>query len=54
MADDSTIGILVATGLGKSGQPQQCLLMYPQATAGAGRGPAGTKSDTEVRTPPER
>lgn len=54
VADDSTIGILVATGLGKSGQPQQCLLLYPQGV-GNGRGPdwcaAGTTSVTEVWPP---
>ncbi|WP_330253358.1 hypothetical protein OG874_01735 [Nocardia sp. NBC_00565] len=57
VADDSTIGILVATGLGRSDQPRQCLLMYPQGVIN-GRGPdgcpAGTKSDTEDWTPPER
>lgn len=41
VADDSTIGILVATGLGKSGQPQQCLLMYPQGDGRVRTGPGG-------------
>lgn len=57
VADESTIGILVATGLGKTSQPRQCLLMYPQGVVN-GRGPdgcpAGTKSDTEVWTLPDR
>ncbi|MFI7666066.1 hypothetical protein [Nocardia sp. NPDC049526] len=43
--------------LGTSDQPRQCLLMYPQGVVN-GRGPdgcpAGTKSDTEVWTPPDR
>ncbi|MEV0250872.1 hypothetical protein AB0H76_30055 [Nocardia sp. NPDC050712] len=55
VADGSTIGILVATGVRKIGQPQQCLLMYPQEP---GRGPdgcpRGTRSALESWTPPAR
>ncbi|MEV6274908.1 hypothetical protein [Nocardia sp. NPDC051832] len=55
VADGSTIGVLVATGVRKAGQPQQCLLMYPTG-ATAGRGPdgcpKGTKSTIETWVPP--
>lgn len=55
VADGSTIGVLVATGVRKAGQQQQCLLMYPHV---AGRGPdgcpKGTKSPIETWTPPGR